>query len=246
MRVAWRTKIRAPWRRPNGDWAATLGCIVKGVSAVPPTVGDDGLLECRPPFAGRPASYRRLQAGSWLELDRGAAAFASNNGGMSGSPDVWVRAVTVSDRRWVRTTLVRNWTSTTVARRGELIDATRLRGFVALVGRSRAGLALVDVRGGDYEVVTISTSRPRRGIGQALMQQCADDARTLGCSRVWLVTTNNNVGAIAFYERFGMRLCAVHRGAVSQARALKSSIPLLDGHGVPIADELEFELAPRR
>ena len=85
---------------------------------------------------------------------------------MSGSLDVWARALTSRDRRWVRTTLVRNWTSTTVARRGELIDATRLRGFVALVGGNRAGLALVDVRGEDYEVVAISTSRPRRGIGR--------------------------------------------------------------------------------
>ena len=140
---------------------------------------------------------------------------------------------------------MRNWASTTVARRGELIDATGLRGFVALVGGNRAGLVLVDVRAGDYEIVAISTSRPRRGIGRALMQQCVDDARASGCCRVWLVTTNNNVGAIAFYERFGMKLCAVHRGAVSQARALKSSIPLLDGHGVPIDDELEFEMALR-
>jgi ribosomal protein S18 acetylase RimI-like enzyme len=161
---------------------------------------------------------------------------------MSASLDVRGRALTASDRRWVRTTLVREWTSTAVARRGELIDATRLRGFVALVGGKRAGLALVDVRDGDYEVVAISTSRPRRGVGRALMQQCVDDARALGCRRLWLVTTNDNVGAIAFYERFGMRLCAVHRGAVDEARALKSSIPRLDGHGVPIDDELEFEL----
>lgn len=164
---------------------------------------------------------------------------------MSASLVVWVRALTSSDRPWVRTTLVRNWTSTTVARRGELIDATGLRGFVGLVGGKRAGLALVDVREGSYEVVAISASRPRRGIGRALMQQCVDDARALGCTRVWLVTTNDNVGAIAFYERFGMSLCAVHRGAVHEARALKSSIPRLDGHGVPIDDELEFELALR-
>ena len=132
-----------------------------------------------------------------------------------------------------------------MVRRGELIDATRLRGFVTLVGRQRVGLALVDVKDGDYEVVAISTSRPRRGIGRALMQQCVEDAGSSGCSRVWLVTTNNNIGAIAFYERLGMKLSAIHRGAVSEARALKSSIPLLDGHGVPIDDELEFELALR-
>ncbi len=88
----------------------------------------------------------------------------------------------------------------------------RLRGFVALVGRERAGLALVDVGDGGYEVVAINTSRRRRGIGRALMQQSVGDARASGCSRVWLLTTNNNVGAIAFYERLGMKLSAVHGG----------------------------------
>jgi ribosomal protein S18 acetylase RimI-like enzyme len=162
---------------------------------------------------------------------------------MAESLDVQVRPLAPRDRGWVRATLVRNWASTSVARRGELVDAMALHGFVAVVRGRRAGLALVDARDGRYEVVAISTSRPGRGIGRALMQQCVDDARASGCRRVWLVTTNNNVRAIRFYEGIGMHLCAVHQGAVREARALKQSIPLSDHAGGPIDDELEFELA---
>lgn len=137
---------------------------------------------------------------------------------------------------------MRNWSSTSVARRGELIDALELTGYVALLGGRRTGLALVRVRNGDLEVVAISTSTPRHGVGHALITECVAQARERGCGRVWLITTNNNTGAIAFYQRIGMDLCAYHRHGVQAVRLLKPSIPLRDSTGIPIDHELEFEL----
>ena len=101
---------------------------------------------------------------------------------------------------------------------------------------------LVDVRNDDLEVVAVSTSRRRQGVGHALMQQCLDQAVDRGCRRIWLVTTNNNIAAIAFYQRFGMDLCAFRRHGVRASRAVKPSIPLRDSAGLPIDHELEFEL----
>jgi ribosomal protein S18 acetylase RimI-like enzyme len=137
---------------------------------------------------------------------------------------------------------VRNWSSTTVARRGEPIQATDLPGYVALLGGRRTGMVLVDVRSNEMEIVAVSTSSRGQGVGRALMEQCVAEARDHGCRRVWLVTTNNNIAAIAFYQRFGMDLCALRRYAVRASRVLKPSIPLRDSAGVPIDHELEFEL----
>lgn len=58
----------------------------------------------------------------------------------------------------------------------------------------------------------------------------------------WLVTTDNNLGAIAFYHAIGWRRVAVHAGAVAEARKLKPEIPEQDEHGRPIRDAIEFEL----
>ena len=153
-----------------------------------------------------------------------------------------VRPLTAGDRGWVRATLVRNWSSTTVARRGELIEARDLRGYVALLGGRRTGLVLVDIRNGDLEVVAISTRTLRQGVGHALIKQCVEQARERGCRRVWLITTNNNTAAIAFYQDIGMDLCAYYRYGVGALRLLKPSIPLRDSTGVRIDHELEFEL----
>jgi ribosomal protein S18 acetylase RimI-like enzyme len=164
------------------------------------------------------------------------------NAGVPRPPAVSVRPLAAGDRGWVRATLLRNWSSTTVARRGELIEARDLTGYVALLGGRRTGLVLVDVRNGDLEVVAISTSTVRRGVGRALIKQCVEQARERGCQRVWLITTNNNVAAIAFYQHIGMDLCAYYRYGVRALRHLKPSIPRRDRTGVPIDHELEFEL----
>jgi ribosomal protein S18 acetylase RimI-like enzyme len=36
--------------------------------------------------------------------------------------------------------------------------------------------------------------------------------------RIWLITTNNNVRAIRFYQLIGMDLCAFYRDGVSASR----------------------------
>ena len=153
-----------------------------------------------------------------------------------------VRPITPGDRDWVADTLVQEWTSTSVARRGELVEAAGLPGYLATLADRCVGLALVDIRDRAYEILSISTTEPRRGVGQALMERCFDEARATGCRRVWLVTTNNNIGAIAFYQRLGMDLLALHRHAVDEARRLKPTIPLRDAAGLRIDHELEFEL----
>jgi len=73
----------------------------------------------------------------------------------------------------------------------------------------------------------------------AAVQTIAVDAE---CSRLWLITTNDNRGALEFYWAIGMRLVAIHRGAVHEARRLKPEIPEFSGDGIPIEDEIEFEL----
>ena len=59
---------------------------------------------------------------------------------------------------------------------------------------------------------------------------------------IWLVTTNDNVDALRFYQRLGFRLRALRAGAVDDARRdLKPSIPV-EHDGIAIRDELELVL----
>jgi ribosomal protein S18 acetylase RimI-like enzyme len=156
--------------------------------------------------------------------------------------DLVLRRVGGADGALVRDLMSQAWGSLVVARRGEAVDVTGLPGFVARLDGADVGLALVAVRDDDYEVVAISTRVEGRGVGSALLARCVDDARERGCRRLWLCTTNDNVRALAFYQRNGLDLCAFRRGGVAESRRVKPSIPLHDRAGVPIAHELELEL----
>jgi ribosomal protein S18 acetylase RimI-like enzyme len=130
-----------------------------------------------------------------------------------------------------------------VVRRGEAIDVAGLAGFTAWIGDERAGVLTYAVRGHECEVVTLESLLPGRGAGRALMDAARDAAMVAGCRRLWLITTNDNVRALAFYQRWGMDLCAFRRGAIDgYRRSLKPSIPERAENGIPIAHELELEL----
>ena len=68
-------------------------------------------------------------------------------------------------------------------------------------------------------------------------------AEASGARRLWLITTNDNVDALRFYQRRGFRLARVHAGAVDRSRAtLKPAIPEIGAHEIPLRDELELEM----
>jgi hypothetical protein len=63
------------------------------------------------------------------------------------------------------------------------------------------------------------------------------------CRRIWVLTTNDNVDALRFYQRRGFRLGALRPGAVDEARRTrKPEIPEIGDHGIPLRDEIELEL----
>ena len=130
-----------------------------------------------------------------------------------------------------------------VARRGELVDAREHRALVALAAGRLAGVLTFIPGEGACEALTVHAAEPRNGAGSALIAGLRDLAAAEGWRRVWLITTNDNLDALRFYQRRGFRLVAVHPGAVDDSRArLKPGIPATGLYGIPIRDELELEL----
>jgi GNAT superfamily N-acetyltransferase len=139
--------------------------------------------------------------------------------------------------------LVSKWGSTVVASHGRLHDLRELPAL-AVRGRGRLlGLAFYTIEQRECELVAIDALEPGHGVGAALLEAAIGTARTEGCSRLWLVTTNDNTHAMRFYQRHGMRLVAAYPGAADLARAaLKPEIPVVGQDGIPIHDEIEFEI----
>ncbi len=147
-----------------------------------------------------------------------------------------------ADRLWAKAFLEEQAGAVRVVSRGKMHHADRIPGHVAVVSGARVGLLTYHIREEEFEVVTLHIALRCHGVGTRLLEAAVSRARAEGCRRLWLITTNDNDPAIAFYQSRGMNLVAVHRGAIAESRKLKPEIPLIGFNGIPIEDELEFEM----
>lgn len=135
------------------------------------------------------------------------------------------------------------------ARRGELIDVLEPGTGLVAVDDAGAVIGIVTWRFGDeppgaeISAVAVTGAERGRGIGGALLARAIDALRASGVARAWLVTTNDNLVGLSFYQRAGWRLAALRPGAVDELRrTLKPTIPEVGEDGIPLRDELELEL----
>lgn len=80
-----------------------------------------------------------------------------------------------------------------------------------------------------------------KGIGTLLVQAVEEHAWQHRCTVVSLITTNDNLHALKFYQKRGYYLVEILQNAVERARAVKPEIPLIGNDGIPIRDEIRLQ-----
>ena len=137
----------------------------------------------------------------------------------------------------------RTWGGSIVVAHDEAFDLRTLPAFVAF-GDDGALAGALSWRVADdaLEVVSIAAATPGDGIGTALLRAVVAEATASGVRRIWLVTSNDNLRALRFYQRRGLRIVGVDPGAVDRARRMKPSIPTIGADGIPVHDEIRLEL----
>jgi L-amino acid N-acyltransferase YncA len=155
--------------------------------------------------------------------------------------DIEVRRAEANDRDAIDAFLGdRN--SVRVARLGELVDARPHPALVAEEGGRLVAVLTYILAPDACEILTLHTVEQWRDAGTALTRAVEDIATRKGCRRLFLITTNDNLDALRFYQRRGFELCALHRGAVDYSRAhLKPEIASHGNYGIALRDELELE-----
>jgi GNAT superfamily N-acetyltransferase len=132
-----------------------------------------------------------------------------------------------------------------VARLGRLERALDHPALVAEDGGALAGVLTYVIDDEACEILTLHAAERFAGTGSALIERVERLAADAGCVRLWVITTNDNVEALRFYQRRGFRLVALHPGAVDHSRAhLKPEIPPIGDHGIDLRDELELDKVP--
>ena len=172
--------------------------------------------------------------------------------------DFNIRPLERSDREWVAHFLDERWGTTQIVSRGKSVYGHLLPGFMAErpanapetgeggdsekeTAAENIGLVTVHIGDKECEITTLNSLTESAGVGSALVEAVENWAREAGIERLWLVTTNDNLAALKFWQRRGYELVTVHRNAIADARRIKPQIPITGLNGITIRDEIELE-----
>ena len=122
---------------------------------------------------------------------------------------------------------------------GQVFRPDQLNGFIT---EDWSGVITYIIQNDSCEIISLNSLKENRGIGTALIHKVANEAHQQNCRRLFLVTTNDNLHALGFYQRRGFELTAIRHGAVDEARKIKTGIPLIGMNDIPLRDEIELEM----
>ena len=153
-----------------------------------------------------------------------------------------IRLLRNEDRPRLRQFWIEHWGGEDMITRGTIYRPDQLEGFVIEDGEEWIGLLTFIVKNRELEVTSLDSLREGQGIGSALIQKAIEEARARDCSRLFLITTNDNLNALGFYQKRGFEIVDVYRGALNESRKLKPGIPLIGMNNIPLRDEIELEV----
>ena len=115
-----------------------------------------------------------------------------------------IRAMRPEDCTWVHRLLTDRWSDSFMITRGKVHYPAQEHGFIAEMDHNQVGLVTFAVQNGECEILTLDSLRQGIGIGTALLDSVVSTATESGWQRVWLITTNDNLNALGFYQKTGL------------------------------------------
>ncbi|HXF86384.1 MAG TPA: GNAT family N-acetyltransferase [Anaerolineales bacterium] len=134
------------------------------------------------------------------------------------------------------------WGGDFMVTRGNIYRPEQLEGFVIEDDNEWIGLLTYFIKDDECEVTSLDSLRERQGIGTKLLALAIEEARARKCRRIFLITTNDNLNALGFYQKRGFELVTIRRNALAETRKLKPNIPLIGMNNIPLRDEIELEM----
>ena len=153
-----------------------------------------------------------------------------------------IRFIDAENRQQVNEFIRSSWFSTDIIVRGEVVDTTVLKGIAVYDKEELLGLLTYRIKDKELEIVSLDSIKENQGIGSALIHSIKDEAAKQKCNKIKLITTNDNLNALMFYQKRGFDMVQIYPNALDLSRQLKPTIPLTGNYGIPLKHEIEFEL----
>jgi len=152
-----------------------------------------------------------------------------------------IEQITQEDQSVVLDIVKHFWGDTMLVIYGEVFHTPDLQGLKAVIEGKIVGILHYQVSDKVCEIITLASLHQGQGIGSSLLAHVEALARSRQCQKLSLITTNDNLHALGFYQRCGFQLVALYPDQVAISRQVKPSIPLVGENEIPLRDELKLE-----
>ena len=151
------------------------------------------------------------------------------------------RRITKENRNQINRFIAEQWISTEMVIRGKIVDMTTVDGLVVYDDYKIVALLTYIVDGDSCEITSLDSLMEGQGIGSSLIDRMLRIAEEYHCTRIRVITTNDNIHALRFYQKRGFELVCIYRNALDISRQLKPQIPLIGENDIPLRHEIELE-----
>lgn len=152
-----------------------------------------------------------------------------------------IRSATPADNSWLEELMAKEWGGLPLVIRGKRYYPSQLDGIIAENENGIAGFLFYEVREKECEIIVFEVFDKFKGTGTVLLDKLKDIAKNKKCFRIYLMTTNDNLDALRFYQKRGFYICGVHVDSVKISRKIKPTIGMIGDYDIPVRDEIDLE-----
>jgi N-acetylglutamate synthase-like GNAT family acetyltransferase len=154
-----------------------------------------------------------------------------------------IKTAAKADFEWIKELYRQYWSGDICVSRGKVQKVDDFTGgFVAETGGQNTGFVTYTITGPEMEITGMVSLKEKSGIGSALVKEVIELAKKQKIKKVCLVTTNDNLNGIGFWQKRGFKLVKVYPCSMEYVRKIKPAVPLIGENGIPLRDELELEM----
>jgi len=190
-------------------------------------------------FGAKPAVLRCARCGKFVDWEDAQVQIVCTCRPHLELPPVLVREATDADRRAARELFQIDFGRTKIVAFGQVMDIEQMPTLVAVMHRDPSGALAYRLFGDALHIVALATDPmwQRSGVGGHLVAEAELLARRLSLSRLVVVTTNDNLPALYFYQRRGYRMTAL----VPESVMMHTHQEIAGFAGIPVRDEIRLE-----
>ncbi|WGL60503.1 GNAT family N-acetyltransferase [Pigmentibacter sp. JX0631] len=151
------------------------------------------------------------------------------------------RETTSDDSSQTLIKMKKHWGGEPLVIRTKNYYPSKLNGIIAQLNDTWVGFLFYDLQGDDCEIVVFEVFEKFKGIGTQIIARLKEIAKNKQCKRIYLMTHNDNLDALRFYQTRGFHICGIHLNSMEFTRKIKPC-PEIGDYGIPIRDEIDLEI----